>query len=481
MRVLLPLCLAPFLLSSAPVLRAADPTPAALGGAVLTSHGLVGVGRLPHNLRDKFGETFGSFSALAFDPGSWRRQADGSYTGTLLAQPDRGYNASFTTNYTPRLNLIAVHFVPSATGAATQDQVALTLRDTIRYTDPAGTPLTSLDPTPAGSGRRPGFPVLPQAFNGRVSLDAEGLAINADGTHWVSDEYGPYLYKFSREGKMLAAIRPPEAFIPKRHGADSFAANSPGRGQPAPDPAEPDTGRQDNQGFEGLGLSPDGRLLFALLQSATRQDGGNGGSSPRANTRLLIYDLTGAAPTLSAEYVLPLPTFTQKAATRVAAQSDLLVLGKTRILVLARDSNVGRGTAAASVFRQIVAYDLAGATNLAHTAFDQPDHPVAPRGILDPSIKPAARTECLDLNDPAQLARFGLHNGAPDDANNLSEKWEGMALVPALDPAAPDDWFLFVGNDNDFLTTQGFQDRADYKAEVDNDSMILVYRVTLKK
>jgi hypothetical protein len=54
-----------------------------------------------------------------------------------------------------------------------------------------------------------------------------------------------------------------------------------------------------------------------------------------------------------------------------------------------------------------------------------------------------------------QLNRFNLHNGPPDDANNLYEKWESLAVVPVFDPAAPDDDFLLVGSDNDFITTNG--------------------------
>jgi hypothetical protein len=46
------------------------------------------------------------------------------------------------------------------------------------------------------------------------------------------------------------------------------------------------------------------------------------------------------------------------------------------------------------------------------------------------------------MNDNAQLARFGLHNGAPNDANDLYEKWESMALAPVHDAKAPDDYFL---------------------------------------
>jgi hypothetical protein len=48
---------------------------------------------------------------------------------------------------------------------------------------------------------------------------------------------------------------------------------------------------------------------------------------------------------------------------------------------------------------------------------------------------------CRRINDNVQLNVFGLHNGNPDDRNNLSEKWEGMTLVSALDPANPRDFF----------------------------------------
>jgi hypothetical protein len=56
-----------------------------------------------------------------------------------------------------------------------------------------------------------------------------------------------------------------------------------------------------------------------------------------------------------------------------------------------------------------------------------------------------------------------------------------MTLVPAHDPAAPNDYFLFVGNDNDFITQNGLQDGVAYThpSGMENDSMVLVYRLTL--
>ena len=84
-------------------------------------------------------------------------------------------------------------------------------------------------------------------------------------------------------------------------------------------------------------------------------------------------------------------------------------------------------------------------------------------------------------NDNARLRKFGLHNGEPNDRNNLSEKREAMGLLPALDPTHPRDFFLFVANDNDFITQNGFQAGTAYKddAGVDIDFMFLVYRITV--
>jgi hypothetical protein len=54
---------------------------------------------------------------------------------------------------------------------------------------------------------------------------------------------------------------------------------------------------------------------------------------------------------------------------------------------------------------------------------------------------------------------------------------------PAGDAANPQDYFLFVANDNDFITQNGFQVGAPYKHQggADNDTTFLVYRVSMLK
>ena len=62
-------------LAPAPTTRGAETV--IVGDLTFVNKALVGVGRLPSDLRDKFGETFGSGSAIAVDPKSWVRTPAG--------------------------------------------------------------------------------------------------------------------------------------------------------------------------------------------------------------------------------------------------------------------------------------------------------------------------------------------------------------------------------------------------------------------
>jgi len=460
-----------------------------LGGTVFTVQELVGVGRLPANLRDEHGETFGSISGLWGDAASWARVGD-NYTGTFLAAPDRGYNIAGTIDYAPRLNTLQMSFTPAAAGASglAQNQIGLALTQSTRmYEILPGIGqqlLTGLDPLPGGvaaGGARPAtalLPELPQAFNGRLSLDAEGVVVLADGSRLVSDEYGPSIYRFAADGQFLGALEVAASVRPVRNGVTDYSSNNPFTGQPAPVPSNPSAGRANNQGFEGLSISPDGRTLFVGLQSAARQDLNTAAAAAtRDTTRVFTYDISSPDDIrLNGEYVVQLPKFQQNGATLVAAQSEILALSSTQFMMLPRDSNgllVGTQT---SLLRQVEVIDIGSATNILGASFEGQ---IAPGGVLNPAIVPAAKALLLNINDRSQLNRFGLTNGQQDGFENLSEKWEGLVLLPALDPDRPDDYFLFIANDNDFATTDGFQAGAAYNDGKNLDTMFLAYRVTI--
>lgn len=459
-----------------------------IGGTTYVVHGLVGVGRLAADTRDVYGETFGSISGLWADRSSWSRQGQ-TYTGSFLAAPDRGYNVSGTVDYAPRLNQISLSFTPAALGVSglSQNQISLSLTGSTQLFEmlPSGAtrPLSGLDPVPGGvatGGARASAgsqPELPQAHNGKLALDAEGVVVLADGSRLVSDEYGPSVYRFSASGAFMGALPVAPSVRPVRNGVTDYSSNNPAAGQPAPSPANPTRGRANNQGFEGLSLSPDGRTLFVALQSAARQDLGSPATATRDHTRLFSYDLSNLDDIrLSGEYVIKLPKFQQGTSTLVAAQSEIHAVSDTQLLILPRDGNGLNTGTQVSQLRRVDVIDISSATNiLNHPSEAQ----ITAAGTLKAGITPVTYQAFLDINNPAELARFGLTNGVAAGLDNLSEKWEGLALLPALDPNAPNDYFLFVANDNDFITTRGFHAGAAYNGGFENDTMFLAWRVTV--
>ena len=60
------------------------------------------------------------------------------------------------------------------------------------------------------------LPELPQAYNGKLSLDSEGVVVLADGSRLVSDEYGPSIYRFTAAGELVGSHvipRPAEGLV----------------------------------------------------------------------------------------------------------------------------------------------------------------------------------------------------------------------------------------------------------------------------
>ncbi|KAM5537133.1 hypothetical protein V8D89_009279 [Ganoderma adspersum] len=447
--------------------------PVEVGGKTYINKGLVGFGLIPSNFTDSTGDTLGGIgSAIAIKPASFKKGSNGTFTGTIIAQPDRGFNVDGTIDWQGRQQIIDFVLTPYY-GADNLDfsdglkTLQLNYRDTLLYTERNGTKTTGLDALavrPATSVDPP----LPEApSNDRMSLDAEGLVVNADGSFWTSDEYGPYIYLFNAKGDLVQAIEPPQAIVPFIDGKLNFTSDT-----------DPDTGRAGNQGFEGLTISADGNTLFALLQSATIQDGGDDKSTSRY-TRLVAFDISSplaAKPPLIGEWVVPLPQ-TKKGKT--LASSELHLVSENIFLVLARDSDGHGGDDSKSSYKQADLIDISDATDIHNTKFDDPSNPIADDGDLDSSINPANYVSFVSFIDDVQLARFGVHNGKPVDQTLIDAKWESLALAPVGDSDYPDDYFLFTAADNDFITTQGISLGQPYNAGLDNDNQVMVYRVTL--
>lgn len=461
------------------------PVTLTMNGDRFANQGLIGTGRLSAKTTDFLGTSLGSFSGMATARNSWRRDGAG-YAGTLYSLPDRGYNSGdLFSDYQGRLVEFDLRFTPYSgpdLPAATRSQSQIVFTPTgrgIALTDFNGQATTGLDPA-AGTVTQGGSPLPSPADGpgaGRVTIDAEAVSFLADGRFYVGDEYTAGIYLFDPQGRMTGFISPPAALLPVTDGATNYNSV-----------AAPDTGRRNNQGMEAVAVTPDGKKLVAILQSATIQDGA-GNASNRNNTRILVYDIeSDPTPTAPVEhYALQLPILDDKGAggtpNKVAAQSEVLALNDHQFLVLARDSaGFGTGSTIPLVFKSILLVDTAGATNLAGTAYETSTMPISNGKILDPAITPVQSGELVNLLNTTQLRRFGLDlNTAVGGGTNLtlSEKWEAMALMPALDEARPQDFILFVGNDNDFLTTDGVMPGYTYDAGLNNDNVLLAYRLTL--
>src|SRR4051794_16616430 len=174
-------------LSSATV--ASEAQSVSFEGSSFVNQGLVAVGRVPADAKDKLGDTLGGIgSGMVADVGAWKRDGD-SYTGTFYMLPDRGWNTEGTLDYPGRLQKFSVALTPYAgaepvpAGAAQQAQLKLTYDDSILLHESNGTPTTGLDATEMRKAAD-GFPDLPGAA-GKISVDNEGVVLSADGSFWV--------------------------------------------------------------------------------------------------------------------------------------------------------------------------------------------------------------------------------------------------------------------------------------------------------
>lgn len=175
-------------------------------------------------------------------------------------------------------------------------------------------------------------------------------------------------------------------------------------------------------------IDPLTNTLYAMLQSATIQDGGDDKSTSRF-TRLLAYNI--ASPLISVpligEWVVPLP---QSSSGNTEACSEIHFLGNGTFLALSRDGS-GRGGSSkkssykykvslyhrhslhtdALAIRQADLFSIISATDIHGTDFDLAANPIASKGKLVKGITAATYVPFVSFLDSAQLARFGLHNG----------------------------------------------------------------------
>jgi len=368
---------------------------------------------IPSATLDSLNDTAGSFgSGATYDPNP----------KTLYLTTDRGPGDG-NIDFSPRLYSIPLQSDEKNIASAIQSHLSA-----CTYKDPDGKPFTGLIPDSSDPE--------PRMKDGRRCLDPEGLTLMLDGNLLLCEEYMPSILQFKPDGTFMARLIPPENYFPRNPTTSEIDFRE------APARQE---GREDNRGFEGVALSPDGKTLYAILQSALTQDGGKDAGV----TRLLLFDAFSGTP--KSEYAVrftdpaSLPEDGKKLKTKNLVFSDLLCLPDSRLLALERDNRGQDGSTKhkVAIFKSVCVLDLTGATDL----LSLPDKPYSHR-ISNSKFKPLNSSQPIEYVKKTLLFDFQDLN-LPSQGlawNQLPEKWEGLALL--------NNKRLLVMSDNDFLNPE---------------------------
>jgi len=346
-------------------------------------------------------------------------------TGTYFGMTDRGPGGG-TIDYAPRIQQFSVK-TDAITGAISN----FTLVNTILFKDAGGSTFSGLNPL---------------ALNGSVStlgrsFDPEGLVRMKNGNFLVSDEYGPSVYEFDATGQFIRAFQTPDNLIPRRPDGSVDYLN--GRGTIT-------TGRQDNRGFEGLTLSPDGTKAFAVLQDPLANEGGSSEGRRGRNVRIVQFDV--ASGTAEKQVIYQLESVADINARIPGTADDFGATAQGRnigvsaiyalpdghhFLVLERDNRgLGVDPSVANLpvgSKRVFLIDINGATDVSSIS-------LAGLSSLPSGVTPVSKSLFLDIQ--AALKAAGLP---------IPEKIEGLSFGQFL---ADGGLSLVLATDNDFSVTQ---------------------------
>ncbi|WP_295199822.1 esterase-like activity of phytase family protein [uncultured Chryseobacterium sp.] len=250
--------------------------------------------------------------------------------GEFYVITDRGPNTDYLNGkkfLIPSFSPTIMHFKINAEGN-------IEVLKYIKLKNPSGQPITGL-PNPAGMGSTG---EVAYDANGNVlgtdpyGMDSESIVAAADGTFWVSDEYGPHIVHYSADGVELERISP-------------IGVNTGTRKLPAVLAK-----RRANRGMEGLCITPDGKTLVGTIQSMMYVP-----SKSLATNKTLIRIVTFDIASGHTKQFLY-----QQDGGASDSVCDITALSSTEFLVIERDGNFGSQGGIKKVYR----INLSGASDV---------------------------------------------------------------------------------------------------------------------
>lgn len=254
--------------------------------------------------------------------------------------------------------------------------------------------------------------LLPTDPNG---IDPEGIAIDPrDGSFWICEEYGPSILHVAPNGTILTRLVP--------IGLDLGGAGYEIREVLPAILLQ----RKKNRGFEGLAISPDGRTLFAVMQSPLSIPNEKGGEASR-QIRLVAIDVS-SAPATAAMYLYQ----AERAELVGAAEQDDVKVGDlaavtaTHLLVSERDGGVN------AHHRMVYLVELEGATDIkGRSFFNKPLEAMSDSDLANEGITPVTKRPAADL------ASLGFGHSFIEGLAVVDEATIAIVNDDNFDPAEP--------------------------------------------
>jgi hypothetical protein len=257
---------------------------------------------------------------------------------------------------------------------------------------------------------------------------------------WIGDEFGPYLIRLDRNGKVEAV----------------FETQVDGKTVRSPDnPAVATAGRPDqtsafavqrSRGYEGMAASPDGRFLYPLLEGPLWEEGGRAMEqvNGREYLRILEFDVQAERWTgRHWKYVLE---------QNGLAIGDFNMIDATTALVIERDNGEGTADKACPVGQRAETcfHDIARFKRIYKIEMNAANAgaPVRKIGHID----------LMNIADPDRKARVPLNNGV------LTFPFFTIENVDVVDAR-----HIIVGNDNNLP----FSSSRDPNKADDNELVLL--------
>ena len=314
--------------------------------------------------------------------------------GSFLVLSDNGFGAKANSADF----LLAVHRItpetddPDGSGETSYDETAFTISDPdhlIPWTTWRDGGCAAAASLPAGYT----CPAPDRRLTG-WDFDPESIQVARDGTFWVGEEFGPFLLHLTTDGELIEAPVPTPGVM---------SPSNPTLGSQAPNLA-------GSKGFEGMSISPGGRVLHPMLEGATAEDKAAG----RASDLRIFTVRRGEFDEDFLRYRMESPD---------NALGDFIQVNQHEALVIERDN--GQGPTAA--FKRIYLVDLRDTDRdgyvAKHLLVDLMDvaNPDGLGGFGDPFTFPFFTIEDVEVLDADTIAVMNDNNFPATGGRSASE------------------------------------------------------------